>query len=550
MKVIIIGGVAGGATAAARMRRMSEDAHIVLLERGEHISYANCGLPYYVGEVIKRKSNILLNTPESFKSRYNIDVRINSEAVEIYRENKKVKVRNSKTGEYYNESYDRLLIATGADPLIPSIKGLEEERTFSLRNVRDAVRMRAFIKKEKPGRAIIIGGSYIGLEIAENLKESGIDVSVVEMASQLLPSFDYEISAQIQSHLHSRGVEFYLNNIIKEVQYKNGSLIARIGDKKELQADMIVVAAGMAANSHIAVSSGLKVGSSGGIKIDKFCRTSDENIYAVGDAVQICSPGYSKAQIVPLAGPANKQARIAADNIVLGNETEYGGSVGTSIVKIFDLSAASTGFSENYLTKNRIKYNTSIIHTSSHAGYYPGAKTMTIKLNFSPLDGSILGAQAVGREGVDKAIEVFSVACQFKLGVKDMKDMDQAYAPPYSSAKSPVNMICCNAENILNKKLKTVSWREVEERKGGVILLDVSSPAEFKRNKIPGAINIPVNSLRQELRQLDKKSKIYVYCALGLRGYIACRILYQKGFKEVYNIAGGYRTWRFATKKY
>ena len=549
MKIVIVGGVAGGATAAARLRRLDEKAEIIMLERGAYISYANCGLPYYIGDEIKDKDDILVQTPESFRTRFNVNVRTQHRVTSIDRGRKQIVIKDIAGDREYREHYDKLILSPGAEPLEPPVLGIENPRIFTLRNVPDAEEIKDFIAGCCPRRVVVVGAGYIGLEMAENLHRLGIFVTIVEMARQVIAPLDPELAAEVHQHLKTKNVEFYLGELVVAFSEENHGIIAHLKSGIELKADFVIMSIGIKPEAKLAKEASLKIGDTGGIVVNDFLQTSDPDIYAVGDAVETTDPIFKSRRLIPLAGPANKQARIAADNIILGNTEKYRGSVGTAIAKVFDMTVGIMGFSERFLCQNKINFSSAIIHSVSHAGYYPGALPMTLKIHFSRPDGKLLGAQAVGHSGVDKAIEVCSLACQNGLTVDALKDMDQAYAPPYSSVRSPVNMIGSVADDILKNVIHFVSWHDVQTMYDNVFLLDVRNPEEVTLGKIAGAHNIPLHELRGRLHEVPHDKKIYVYCAVGLRAYNAARILMQNGYKEVFNVAGGYKTWETATMK-
>jgi NADPH-dependent 2,4-dienoyl-CoA reductase/sulfur reductase-like enzyme/peroxiredoxin family protein/rhodanese-related sulfurtransferase/TusA-related sulfurtransferase len=550
MKVIIVGGVAGGATAAARLRRLDEKAEIILFERGKYISYANCGLPYYIGETIKDRDKILIQTPESFNARFNIDIRVENEVIAIDRNKKEVTVKNHAAGKEYNESYDKLVLSPGAEAMVPPINGINSKRIFRLRTVPDADTIKAFVKEQHPKRAVVVGAGYIGLEMAENLHALGIGVTIIEMAPQVIAPLDFEMAAQVHQHLKAKHVAFYLGEQVTDFYEEDDSIRISLKSGIEVVADMVVLSIGIRPESLLAKAAGLAIGESGGIKVNEYLQTSDKDIYAVGDAVETVDPILKISRLMPLAGPANKQGRIVADNIAGGNTEAYAGTVGTAVAKIFDLAVGVTGYSARLLTAKNIEFASAIVHVGSHAGYYPGAMPLSLKINFSKKDGKVFGAQAVGYKGVDKAIEVLSLMCQFGLPVSALKNMDQAYAPPFSSAKSPVNMIGFVAENILTGKMKTAKWQEVMERNtADTFVLDVRTKDEYALGKISGAYNIPIDELRSRISEVPKDKKIFVYCAVGLRAYVGTRILMQNGYPQVFNLMGGYKTWEYVSMK-
>lgn len=548
MKVIIIGGVAGGASTAARLRRLDEKAEIVLFERGAHISYANCGLPYYIGGSITERNALFVQTPQGFSSRFEIDVRTESEVLSIHRQSSAVEVKNIKTGEIYWESYDRLVLSPGAEPVKPPIPGIDDDRIFTLRNVPDTDRIKDFVDREHPQRAVVVGAGFIGLEMAENLHKRGIFVTVVEMADQVMTPLDYEMAALVHQHLKMHHVEFYLNDAVKAF-HEDKRLNVILNSGRVLPADMVILSIGVRPESTLAKAAGLKIGKTGGISVNSHMQTSDHHIYAVGDAVEFPNPIAGRPMIAYLAGPGNKQGRIAATHIAGLSVLPYKGTLSTAIAKVFDLTVASTGLSEKTLKRENIPYISSITHGASHAGYYPGAKPMAIKLCFSPDDGRILGAQAVGYTGVDKRIDMIAAILGQQGTVFDLTEVEHAYAPPFSSAKDPVNMAGFVAENILNGLMQVVHWPEAQNPKDDDQLLDVRTKMETDQGIIAGAMTIPLDELRLRLDELPQNKRILVYCAVGLRGYLACRILMQHGFKTAVNLSGGYKTFVMATQK-
>lgn len=545
-KILIVGGVAGGASTAARLRRLDEKAEIIMFEKGEYISFANCGLPYYIGETIEDREALLVQTPEAMNARFNIDVRVQNEVLSIDKQNKSVEVMNLKTGEKYIEDYDVLVLSPGSTPLKPPIPGIDSPNIFTLWNIPDTDAIKSFVDNQKPKRAAVIGGGFIGLEMAENLHQRGIEVSVIEMADQVMAPIDFEMAQPVQQHMRELGVHLYIGDGVKTFEDKNGVTTVTLQSGKTVDADMVMLSIGVRPQTAIAKEAGLELNQRGGIIVDEHLRTSDENIYAIGDAVEIIDFNSKQKTMVPLAGPANKQGRICADNIC-GFDTTYKGTQGTSIAKIFEMTVASTGVNEKTLIRNGKKidedYKVVITHSKSNAGYYPGAIPMTIKLVFG-LDGKVLGAQIVGYDGVDKRIDVIAASIRFGATVYDLTELELAYAPPYSSAKDPVNMAGYVAENILTGKMKSFNYNEFDSiDKDNTIILDIRAKEELELGYIDGSINIPLDTLRDNLDKLDKDKKILVYCAIGLRGYIASRILTQNGFENVYNISGGYATY-------
>ncbi len=544
MKYLIIGGVAGGATAAARIRRLSEDAEIILFEKGEHISYANCGLPYYIGGTITDREKLLVQTPESFGTRFNIDVRVNSEVVAIDRMKKTVKVRRAD-GSTYEESYGKLLLSPGATPVRPPLPGIDTEGIYTLRNVVDTDVIKGRVASGNIKRAVIVGGGFIGLEMAENLSHAGAEVAVVEMAPQVMGPVDFSMAQIVHGHLLEKGVRLYLETAVESFTKAGDAIEIRFSDGRTLEADMVILSIGVRPNTALASSAGIELGDMRGIKVDEYLRTSDENIYAVGDAIEFAHPVIGGTWLNYLAGPANRQARIVADNMVLGDTVKYEGAIGTSVAKVFDMTVAATGLSAKRLKKDGIEYDTATIHPSSHAGYYPDALPMTIKVIFSPADGKLLGAQIVGSEGVDKRIDLLAQVIKSGGTIADLTRIEHAYAPPYSSAKDPVAMAGYVAENILSGRMKPIYWRQVRDAAPGEFeLIDVRTPMEYASGAIAGAINIPLDSIRSRLADIPKNKPVVLYCGVGLRGYLASNILRLNGFNDVRNLIGGIKTYR------
>ncbi|MBG9450470.1 CoA-disulfide reductase [Cytobacillus firmus] len=540
-KIVIVGGVAGGATAAARLRRLDEKSAIVLFERGEHISFANCGLPYYIGETIKDRNKLLVQTPEGMSKKFNLDIRNLSEVIGISREQKTVEVKNLRTGEIYEESYDTLLLSPGAKPIVPPIEGLSDaQNVFTLRNIPDTDKIKAFVDERHPERAVVIGGGFIGLEMAENLAELGIHVTVVELGKQVMAPIDYEMASIVHSHLIDKGVDLILEDGVKAFK-ENGKTI-ELASRTELCTDMAILSIGVKPENKLALMAGLDVGKRGGILVNEYLQTDDPDIYAIGDAIEVKDFIDGNAAMIPLAGPANRQGRIAANNIY-GKQERYKGTLGTSIAKVFDLTVASTGINEKQLSQLGINYQAVHIHPSSHAGYYPGAAPISLKLLFSPDTGKIYGAQAVGEDGANKRIDVISTAIKGNLTVFDLTEIELSYAPPFSSAKDPVNMAGYVAENIMNGDTVTVQWNEIDEIvENGGLLIDVREPIEREMGYIKGSINIPLSEIRERLSELPKDKTVYVSCQVGLRGYLASRILKENGF-VVKNLDGGWKTY-------
>lgn len=536
MKTIIIGGVAGGASAAARLRRLDEKAEIIILERGEFISFANCGLPYYIGGSITDKRVLSLQTPESFKARFNIDVRVFHEAVKISPDTKTVTIKDLRTGEMYDENYDNLILSPGAEPIRPNIDGINGDAVFTLRNIPDTFKIKSYIQTEKPKSAVVIGGGYIGVEMAENLAEAGLEVSVVELADHLIAPLDFDMAADVHRYIKEKGIRLYLNNGVKAID--NNRVILQNG---EISADMVIMSVGVRPETAIAKAGGIETNPRGSIVVDRKMQTNIPDIYAVGDAVEV-EDFISKAPaFIPLAGPANKQGRIAADNIA-GIESEYTGTQGSAVLKLFDMTVATTGLNERSAQAKGIDYDKTYIYLASHASYYPGGNMMSIKALWDKKTLKIIGAQIVGFDGVDKRIDVLATVIRLGGKISDLTTLELCYAPPFSSAKDPVNMLGFVAENIVTGKIKQFFWYDVENlpRDGSVTLLDVRTVTEVSRGKIDGFVNIPLDSLRERMNEIPKDKPIYVHCHSGLRSYIACRILTGNGF-DCYNLAGGWR---------
>lgn len=543
MKVIIVGGVAGGASAAARLRRMDEECEIILIEKGEHISFANCGLPYYIGDVIKEKEKLLVQTPEAMKARFNVDVRVQSEVIGIDTVKKEIEVLSIKDSRKYTETYDKMILSPGAVPIKPGIEGIDAANVFTLRNIPDTYAIKDYVDSKKPSKAVVIGGGFIGLEIAENLHEKGVSVSIVELANQVLGPVDYEMASMIHSHLEDKGVKLYLGDGLKAIHHHESYSEVELNSGDSIKTDMIVLGIGVRPEVSLAKSAGLELGERGGIKVDKFLTTSNPDIYAVGDAVEVIDYISGKPALIPLAGPANKQGRIAANNICGLNE-EYEGTQGTSVLKVFDMTASSTGNNEKMLKRFNIPYEKSYTHSASHASYYPDSTMISLKLLFSPEDGKILGAQAIGYDGVEKRIDVIATAIRAGMTTRDLEKLELSYAPPYSSAKDPVNMAGYTATNMLKGDCKVIHWDEIDKRDiRGSILIDVRTSMEFSLGTLEGAVNIPLDEIRGRLGEFPKDKEIIIFCQVGLRGYVACRILMQKGYDNVRNLSGGYRTY-------
>lgn len=541
MKVVIIGGVAGGATAAARIRRLDETAEIVVFEKSGFISYANCGLPYYIGGTIEDKEELTLQTPESFYARFRVDMKVHHEVTAINPESKTVSVKNLETDESFEESYDKLLISTGAKPIKPPFKGTSKNNIFTLRTVEDTLSIKEYVDANKPRSAVIAGGGFIGLEIAENLRELGMEVTIVQGHSQLMTPFDYDMASFIHAEVRRHGINLILNRMVEGFEEKGGKTFVNLQNDCPISADMVILAIGVAPDTTLAKSAGLTLGIKGSIVVNDRMETSQPDIYAVGDAVQIKNFVTGKDSLISLAGPANKQGRIAADNIC-GGDSHYTGGQGSSVIKVFDLTAASTGINEHTAKEAGIDFDKVILSPMSHAGYYPNGKMMTMKVLFEKETYRILGAQIIGYDGVDKRIDVLATAIRAGMNACELTELDLAYAPPYSSAKDPVNMAGFMIENIKNNIVKQWYYEDVENlpHDGSAILLDARTEGEYARGHIDGFINIPVDELRERINELDKTKPVYVICQSGLRSYIASRILTGNGF-DAYNFAGGFR---------
>ena len=526
---------------------MDEKANIILFERGKYVSYANCGLPYYIGDTINNREKLFVQTAKGFTDRFRIDIRTEQEVTAIRPDKKEVEIKNLSTGETYTETYDKLVLSPGAEPLRPGIEGIGSKKIFTLRNVPDTDTIKNYVNTENPKRAIVVGGGFIGLEMAENLHDLGIQVDVVEMANQVMAPLDFSMAAIVHRQLTDKGVGLHLEDGVSRFEEKDGGVTVHLRSGKQIATDMVLLSIGVRPETKLAKDAGLAIGERGGISVNDYMQTSDADIYALGDAVEVRHLVTGQPALIPLAGPANKLGRIVADNIVFGNKKKYPGSIGTSIAKVFDLTVAAAGANAKLLQRNNIPYISSYTHGASHAGYYPGAVPLSIKILFAPENGKLLGAQIVGFNGVDKRIEMLAQVIQRGGTVHDLAELEHAYAPPYSSAKDPVNMAGFVAENILNKKSRIIQWRELTELPADTIRIDVRTHDEYKLGTIPGFINIPVDELREHLDELPKEKPIVVTCAVGLRGYLAYRILVQNGFKHVRNLSGGYKTWSVAT---
>lgn len=547
MKYVIVGGVAGGATAAARIRRNTEKADIILFERGDYISYANCGLPYYIGNVITERERLFVQTPEAFGKRFRVDVRTRSEVTEVNLQKKTVTVRTSD-GDTYVEAYDKLLLSPGASPVRPPLPGIESEGIFTLRNVSDTDRIKTYMQQHAVKRAVIVGGGFIGLEMAENLHHAGAEVAVVEMADQVMGPVDYSMAALVHEHLLQKGVKLYLKQAVESFEPGRNGITVRFQSGISLDADLVLLSIGVRPETSLAQKAGLKIGEARGIWVDEYLQTSDASVYAVGDAIEYPHPITGKPWLNYLAGPANRQARIVADNMVFGNKVKYEGAVGTSIAKVFDQTVASTGLAAKRLKQMNVPYLSATIHSASHAGYYPGSSQTDIKIVFSPTDGRLYGAQIVGYEGVDKRIDAYALVIKHHGTVYDLMEVEHAYAPPFSSAKDPVAVSGYVAGNILCGKMTPLYWRELRDADlTKVTLVDVRTADEYALGHIDGALNIPLDDLRERVGEIPSDRPVYVYCGVGLRGYLASNILKENGYGDVRNLIGGIKTYKAAT---
>lgn len=540
MKVIIIGGVAGGASAAARIRRLDETAQIIVLERSNYVSYANCGLPYFIGGVIREQAELTLQTPQSFWERFHIDVRVQNEAVDIDVKSKTVAIRRLDTGEIYHEQYDKLLLSPGAKPVVPHLPGVTSDRIFSLRTVEDTLRIRKFIEEYKPATAVLVGGGFIGLEMAENLTAMGISVTVIQRSNQLFAPMDADMASFIHAQMRSHGVKLELEKTVTGFSSKGGKPVTMIKDSEPISSDMVLLGVGVEPDTVLAEKAGLALGIREAVAVNEYMETSVPDIYAVGDAVEVSHFVTGKKSLISLAGPANKQGRIAADNICGGNSM-FKGTQGSSVIKIFEMTGAVTGINEKTAEAAGIVYDKVVLSPVSHAAYYPGGQTMYMKVLYEKETLRLLGAQIAGYEGVDKRIDVIAAAIRMGMTADKLAELELAYAPPYSSAKDPVNMAGFMIENLETEKVAQFHWNEVEKLKcdGSMTLIDVRTAEEFDSGHIKGFFNIPVDELREHIEEFDIKKPVYVVCQSGLRSYIACCILSQYGF-ECYNLSGGY----------
>ncbi|MEA4849632.1 MAG: FAD-dependent oxidoreductase [Clostridiaceae bacterium] len=546
-KVLIVGGVAGGASAAARLRRIDENAEIIMFEKGMYISFANCGLPYYIGGAIKERGKLLVQTAQAMKARFNIDVKELSEIIRIDRQRKSLEVKDMRDGSTYEESYDVLVLSPGAAPVKPPIPGIDSPNIYTLRDIPDTDSIKGFLDEKKPQNAVVVGGGFIGLEMAENLHRAGLKVDIVEALDQVMAPLDYEMAAIIHNHIRSKGCGLNLKDGVKAFEPEGDKTVVVLQSGKRIPADMIILSIGVKPNNTLAKEAGLEIGATGGIKVNEYLQTSDPDIYALGDAIEVTDYISGNPALIPLAGPANKQGRIVANNIA-GRREVYRGTQGTAIAKVFDMAAASTGVNEKTLRKLGKElgkdYMTTITHSASHAGYYPGGSTMAIKLVYT-LQGKVLGAQIAGFDGVDKRIDDIAIAVRHGMTVHDLQEFELAYAPPFSSAKDPVNMAGYVGSNVLNGDLKVAYWNEaMNADMSRTFLLDAREPSEYGEGHISNAVNIPLGQLRSRLNEIPRDKEIIVNCQIGLRSYIGVRILMQNGFDNVRNLSGGYKTYK------
>jgi NADPH-dependent 2,4-dienoyl-CoA reductase/sulfur reductase-like enzyme/peroxiredoxin family protein/rhodanese-related sulfurtransferase/TusA-related sulfurtransferase len=548
-KHIIVGGVAAGMSAATRLRRLDESAEIIVFERGDYVSYANCGLPYYVGDAITERERLVVQTPEAFRQLFNIDVRTKNEVIAVLPGSKSLRVKDLENGREYDESYDKLLLSTGGSPVKPSIPGSDHAAIHTLWTIPDSERIRAMVDGGKVKTALVVGAGFIGLEMAENLHARGIDVVVVEMAKQAMNVIDYEIAAMVHRELRMKKVGLYLGDCVSAFEEgANGGVVARLTSGRSIPADIVLLSIGVKPNTGFLADSGIELGSRGHIDVDEYLKTSDEHIYAAGDAIEVIHPLTKQKIAIPLAGPANKQGRIAADNMHGRTQRTYNGTMGTAIAKVFDLTVGMTGASEKFCKARNIPYNSVVIHPNDSAGYYPGAMKMCLKLVFSPETRKVLGAQATGYDGIDKRIDVIATAIKGNMTVDDLAEIEHAYAPPFSSAKDPVNMAGFAAQNILDGLVRSTSWDYLlEADMSRHFLLDVRTAAEYATGSIPGAVNIPLDSLRERISEIPRDKTVIVFCRVGLIAYNAARVLEANGINDYYNLSGGYETWHVAT---
>ena len=545
-KYIVVGAVAGGASAAARLRRLDEHASIILFEKGAYVSYANCGLPYYIGNVIEDRNKLFVQTAQSFHERFNIDVRIQTEVIAVNPEKKEITAREILTGNIYTESYDKLVLSPGAEPVVPPFPGVQSNKIFTLRNVPDTDTIKSFVSSKKNAKALVIGAGFIGLEMAENLHHLGHEVTVVEMNNQILAPLDFPIAAIAQQHLREKGLELMLNTAVESFEDKGETLLVNFKGGMQMEVDYVILSIGVRPDTRLAAAAGLQIGEARGIVVNEYLQTTHPDIYAVGDAIEFKHPITQKIGNTFLAGPANKQGRICANNIVFNNTNIYNGAINTAIVKLFDLTVGTTGMAAKHLKAAGISYLVSTTRSSSHASYYPNSKQITIQITFSPDTKKLLGAQVIGEDGADKRLDILATLIKNNGTIYDLTELEHAYAPPYSSAKDPVNMAGFVAENILNGILNVEQWDGFETTfaaDGNAMMIDVRNPDEVVSGAMEGSINIPLDTLRSNLNNIPKDKTIFVYCAVGLRGYLAQRILLQNGYKNVINLSGGYNLW-------
>ncbi|MDL2213738.1 FAD-dependent oxidoreductase, partial [Bacteroides sp. OttesenSCG-928-N06] len=543
MKHIIIGGVAGGATAAARIRRNDELAEIILFEKGKYISYANCGLPYYIGGTIPNRESLFLQTPESFGERFKVDVRIENEVIKIDWQRKTITARRIDGSEYV-ENYDKLLLSPGATPVRPPLEGIDSEGIFTLRDVADTDRIKTYITNHNIRHAVVVGAGFIGLEMAENLHHAGAKVSIVEMANQVMAPIDFSMAAQVHQHLLQKGVTLHLEQSVEKFSKQGERINVQFKSGQVIEADLVILSIGVRPASTLAREAGLKIGETGGIWVDEYLQTSVADVYAVGDAIEFPHPLTGRPWLNYLANPANRQGRIVADNMVSGNTTKYEGAIGTSVAKVFDMTVASTGLAAKRLKQLEIPYLSSWTHSGSHAGYYPNSLPLSLKITFDPQSGKLYGAQSVGYDGVDKRIDQIALLIKNSGTVYDLIKVEHAYAPPFSSAKDPIAIAGYVASNIISGAMPVITWREMRDTVSNeAIILDVRTADEYSMGMIPGAINIPLDELRSRLTELPTDKAIYIYCAVGLRGYLATKILTANGYTNIKNLSGGYKTY-------
>lgn len=549
MKVVIVGGVAGGASAAARLRRLDEQAEIIVFERTGFVSYANCGLPYYIGGVIEEESALTVQSPKGFWDRFHITVKTSHEVSAIHPEEHTVEVHNLETGEHFIETYDKLILSPGAHPIRPELPGIDSKKLFSLRTVEDTLRIHSYVQEHKPTSAVVVGGGYIGIEAAENLSELGLEVTLLQRPKQLMNNLDFDMATFVHMKMRDSGINLHLGANVTGFQEVDGRIVTNVADGSPITADMVLLAIGVMPESHLAKEAGLQLGMKGAIAVNDRMETSAPDVYAVGDAIQVKHQVTGEDAVISLAGPANKQGRIVAD-VIAGLNSRYKGSLGSSVIKVFDLTVANTGLSEKAASAAGYQYESVVLSPGSHAGYYPGATPMTMKVVFEQETLRLLGTQIVGGEGVDKRIDVLATAIQEGIRADQLKDLDLAYAPPYSSAKDPVNMAGFMIENLANGIVKQWHWDQEPSlpRDGSVQLLDVRTVGEYERGHIEGFTNIPVDNLRDNLGELDPSKPVYVICQSGVRSYIASRILTQRGF-DCFNFSGGYRFFAAVTKE-